>query len=140
MNPLLLLTHGWIYKIISSATTNQRQYEVIVGNFPTCICVNFVIMLLGLLGRQRKWNGCHVNTSITCYNILSCGKFEIFIHFPTRGYDEVHHLLFHAIASKEIKGTSKLIVPKNVKYITYDETFCFSLRVKIGNHINDLTW
>jgi hypothetical protein len=49
---------------------------------------------------------------------MFCGEFEIFIHFPTRSYDEVHHLLFRAIASKEVEGTSKLIVPKSVKYIT----------------------
>jgi hypothetical protein len=46
------------------------------------------------------------------------GEFEIFIHFPTRNYNEVHHLLFCAIAFKEVEGTSKLIIPKNVKYTT----------------------
>ncbi len=51
-------------------------------------------------------------------HVMFCGEFEIFIHFPTRSYDEVHHLLFRAIASKEVEGTSKLIVPKSVKYIT----------------------
>jgi len=46
---------------------------------------------------------------------MFCGEFENFVHFPARGSDEIHHLLFRAIAFKEVKGTSKLIIPKNVK-------------------------
>jgi hypothetical protein len=43
---------------------------------------------------------------------MFCEEFENFIHFPTRSYDEVHHLLLCAITSKEVEGTSELIVPK----------------------------
>jgi hypothetical protein len=73
-------------------------------------------------------------------HVMFCGEFEIFIHFPTRSYDEVHHLLFHAITSKEVEGTSKLIILESVKHSTQDEIFCLTLRVKIKDHINDLTW
>ncbi len=48
VNPLLkVLAHGYgqIYMIIFYAIPNWKQYEITIGNFPTCICLYFVLML-----------------------------------------------------------------------------------------------
>jgi len=52
-----------------------------------------------LLGQRRKW----VPYKFLYYelqDVMFCGEFEIFIHFPTWSYDEVCHLLDRAIGSK----------------------------------------
>jgi len=40
------LRYGWIFTFIFGVAPNQRQYEIIIGNFLACICLDFVIMLL----------------------------------------------------------------------------------------------
>jgi hypothetical protein len=53
VNPLLdvpTLGYGRIYKIFFYAALNQKQYKVTIGNFLACTYLDFVIMLLGLLG------------------------------------------------------------------------------------------
>ncbi len=56
-------------------------------------------MVASLLGQRRKW----VPYKLLYYelqDVMFCGEFEIFIHFPTWSYDEVCHLLDRAITSK----------------------------------------
>jgi hypothetical protein len=47
--------YGWTHKILFCQNRNKKQYEVTIGNFPTCTCLNFVTMMSNLLGWQRKW-------------------------------------------------------------------------------------
>ncbi len=44
-------SYGRIHKITCGKTSNKRQYEVTIGNFLACICLDIVIMVLGSLGK-----------------------------------------------------------------------------------------
>ncbi len=58
INPSLevpLPRYGQIYKIVSSQNLNKKQYEVTIRNFLACTCLDFVAMIYGSLGWQRKW-------------------------------------------------------------------------------------
>ncbi len=53
INPPLevpLLGYGQIYKILFGQNPNNKQYEIIIGNFLTCICLGFVAMMSNSLG------------------------------------------------------------------------------------------
>ncbi len=39
------LGYGQIYNVLSSCPTNRRQYEITIGKFPTCTCLDFVGMV-----------------------------------------------------------------------------------------------
>jgi hypothetical protein len=47
--------YRWIYKILFCQNPNKKQYEITIGNFPTCICMDFVVMMSSLLGWWGKW-------------------------------------------------------------------------------------
>jgi hypothetical protein len=47
--------YGWIYMIISSQNPNKNQYEITIGNFLACTCLDFVTMIFCLLSRRGKW-------------------------------------------------------------------------------------
>ncbi len=55
--PLHVLTprYGQIYKILCGKVVNKMKYEIIIGNFPTCTCMDFVIMISSSLGKWGKW-------------------------------------------------------------------------------------
>ncbi len=48
----------WIYKILCGETSNNRQYEVTIVNFPTCTYMDFVTMNSSSMGKQGKWVPC----------------------------------------------------------------------------------
>jgi len=48
---VLVLGYGWIYKILCGKTSNKIQYEVTIGNFSVCTCMDFVIIILSSLGK-----------------------------------------------------------------------------------------
>ncbi len=41
---------GLIYNITSSVGQNKKSYQVIIGDCPSCNCMNFVTMMASLLG------------------------------------------------------------------------------------------
>jgi hypothetical protein len=47
--------YGWIYKILFGQNPNKKQYEIIIGNFLACTCLDFVTMMSSLLGWRGKW-------------------------------------------------------------------------------------
>lgn len=52
VNPLLKVLafrYGWIFTFISGVNLHQKQYEITIGNFLACTCLDFVIMLLWLV-------------------------------------------------------------------------------------------
>jgi hypothetical protein len=54
VNPPLevpLLGYGQISKILFGQNPNKKQHEITIGNFPTCICLDFVEMISNSLGR-----------------------------------------------------------------------------------------
>jgi hypothetical protein len=46
--------YGRMYKIILSPIENRKQYEVTIGNFLTCTCIDFVLIMKGSLGACSK--------------------------------------------------------------------------------------
>jgi hypothetical protein len=92
------LGYGQIYKILCDEISNKRQYEVTIGNFLACICMDFVTMVSCSLGKCGKW----VPSKHMYYvlqHVMFCGRFESFIHFLTWNCDEVCHLLVCSLAS-----------------------------------------
>jgi hypothetical protein len=114
-----LFGYGWIYKILSSQNPNKRQYEVTMGNFLTCICLDFVTMTFNSLSRWRKWVPCK-HMYYVLQHVMFCGEFEDFIHFPTWSCDEVLHLLVHHVTFMYV-GIHFWIVIKN----KYNEHYQF---------------
>ncbi len=93
------LGYGWFNNILSSAPTKRRQYEITIENFWTCICLGFVSVVASLLGQWRKWVP-YKHLLYDLQDLMFCGEFEIFIHFPTWSCDEICHLLDCAIVFK----------------------------------------
>jgi hypothetical protein len=40
------------------AKIQTKKYEVTIGNFPACICLDFVVTISNLLGQRGKWVPC----------------------------------------------------------------------------------
>jgi hypothetical protein len=58
INPPLevpLPRYGRIYKILPSQNPNKKQYEITIGNFLACTCLDFVAMMFNSLHWQGKW-------------------------------------------------------------------------------------
>jgi hypothetical protein len=86
-----LLSYGWIYRVISSLIENCKQYEVMIDNFLTCTCIDFVSMFIGSLGGYGKWVHCkHLYYILQI--LMFYGLMETFIHHPIWSWDEVHKL------------------------------------------------
>ncbi len=45
------LRYGRIYKILFDQNPNNKQYEVMIGNFPTYTCLDFIAMMFSSLGQ-----------------------------------------------------------------------------------------
>ncbi len=60
--------YGFICNIKSSMGKNKKPYQVIIRDYPSCYCMDFVMMMASLLREQG--NGCNVNRFITFYNML----------------------------------------------------------------------
>jgi hypothetical protein len=80
--------YGQIYNIIS----DDKRYDVTIGNFPRCSCVYFVTTLASSLGGHGVYVQCkHV------YHVLQTNMFygftKEFIHHCTWSWDEVQRLL-----------------------------------------------
>jgi hypothetical protein len=58
----IITIETWILKI-------SLQYQVIIGNFPSCNCPNFINMSTTTLGRGGS--GCHANR-FTIYFAMCC--------------------------------------------------------------------
>jgi hypothetical protein len=64
--------YGWIYKILSSQNLNKKQYEITIGNFPTCICLDFIATMSNLLGWWGKWVPCK-HMYYVLQHVMFCG-------------------------------------------------------------------
>jgi hypothetical protein len=68
-----------------------------LGTSPVYICMDFVTMLLGSLGKHKKWVPCK-HMYYVLQHVMFCDRFENFIHFSTWNRDEVCCLLVHSLA------------------------------------------
>jgi hypothetical protein len=78
---------------------NRRQYEATIKKNWTCICLGFVNVVANLFDQWRKWVP-YKHLYYELQDVMFCGEFEIFLHFPTWSCDEVCHLLDRAITFK----------------------------------------
>lgn len=46
--------YGWIYNILFNALENRKQNEVTIGYFPNCTCLDFLGIVVSLLGQWGK--------------------------------------------------------------------------------------
>jgi hypothetical protein len=74
------LGYGWIYRITLGPLENNKQCEMTIINFPTCICMNFIMMIKSSLG---KW-GKQVHFKHMQYilqHVMLYGRMETIIHY-----------------------------------------------------------
>jgi hypothetical protein len=91
------LRYGQIYKITFGLTQPIKQYEVTIGNFPTCTCLDFIRMMANSLGDCGKWAHCK-HLYLILQDVMHCGQIEDVIHFPTWSWNEVQKLTSRARA------------------------------------------
>jgi hypothetical protein len=72
--PLDVLTprYGQIYKILCGKATKKTNYEITLGNSPTCTCMDFVIMISSSLGTWGKWLPCK-HMYYVLQDVMFCG-------------------------------------------------------------------
>jgi hypothetical protein len=68
------LGYGWIYKILFSQIPNKIQYEVTIGNFLACTCLDFITMMSSSLGWWKKWVPCK-HVYYVLQHVMFCGQF-----------------------------------------------------------------
>jgi hypothetical protein len=73
--------HGKLYIIILGPIENRKQYEVKIDNFPTCTCMDFVLMMTSSLGAQGKWAH-YKHLYYILQHVMLCGLMEMFIDHP----------------------------------------------------------
>jgi hypothetical protein len=69
MNPLLEVLHFDMDEFvifIFGVALNQRQYEITIGNFLVCTCLDFMIMILGSV-REVSAMQTHLLHVATCH-------------------------------------------------------------------------
>jgi hypothetical protein len=73
-----ILKYGQIYNIIYGQTSNNKQYEVTIGNFFVCTYMDFVITISNLLGMHEKWVPCkHMYYVTYCSRSCFVGSLKI---------------------------------------------------------------
>jgi hypothetical protein len=64
--------YRWIYKILFGQNPNKKQYEITIGNFPTCICLDFIALMSCSLGWWGKWVLCK-HMYYILQHVMFCG-------------------------------------------------------------------
>jgi hypothetical protein len=82
-----------------------------MGNFLTCTCLYFVIMISSSLGWWGKRVPCK-HMYFELQHVMFCGEFENFVHFPTWSCDEVRYLLVHDVTSMYVKIYFWIVIKK----------------------------
>ena len=89
--------YGIIYTIHTPGSVARQQlYEVTIGDFPACTCMDFISMKTSALGRgKKKWILCkHLYFILQRY--MGCTAEDVFIHCPAWTFNEVQMLLDRA--------------------------------------------
>jgi hypothetical protein len=86
------LRYWHIYIMRFGPPPNTKQYDVTIGIFPTCTCVDFITMMASSLGGHGKWVH-YKHLYFILQNVMYCGQTENFIHFSKRSWNEVQHLM-----------------------------------------------
>lgn len=86
--------YGHMYIISSYPPLSRKQYEVMIGNFPTYICVDIITMMASSLCGFEKWvHFKHLYFIIQ--NVMYYGQMENFIHSLTWSLNEMQCLTNH---------------------------------------------
>jgi hypothetical protein len=86
--------YGIVYVIHTSGLVAKQQlYEVTIGDFHACKCLNFISMKSYALGnRQKKWIYCK-HIYFILQKFMGCTVDEKFVHYPAYTFNEVKMLL-----------------------------------------------
>jgi hypothetical protein len=71
---------------------HDNFYEVIVGCYPTCTCIDFISMLASSIGKEGKYVSCKHLYFIYAKR-TNCNAKKFFIHQPTLNWNAIHRLL-----------------------------------------------
>ncbi len=89
---------SWHYSIcvyivlIINSMLHDNFYEVIVGCYHACTCIDFISMLASSTGKEGKYVPCKHLYFIYAKR-MNYDTNNFFIHQPTLGWNEVHCLL-----------------------------------------------
>ncbi len=86
--------YGQIYISNFSPPPSTKQYDVTIGNFPNCICDDFIQMMAGSLGGRGKWVHCK-HLYFILQNVMYCGQIKPFLHFLTWSQNEIQCIMNH---------------------------------------------
>jgi hypothetical protein len=76
-----------------SSMLHGNVYDVIIGCYPTCTCIDFVSMLSSSIEKKGKCVPCKHLYFIFAKRMSCDSKIDIFTHQPTLSWNEVYHLL-----------------------------------------------
>jgi hypothetical protein len=91
--------YGIVYIVHTPGSVAKQQlYEVTIGDFPACKCLNFISMKSYALGnRQKKWIYCK-HIYFILQRFMGCIVDDKFVHCPAYTFNEVKMLLDQADA------------------------------------------
>jgi hypothetical protein len=88
--------YGIVYTVHTpSSIAKQQLYEVTVGDFPACTCIDFISMKASALGNGKKWICCK-HIYFILQRFLGCTSEDKFVHCPAWIFNEVQMLLARA--------------------------------------------
>jgi hypothetical protein len=86
--------YGIVYTIHThSSIAKQQLYEVTVGDFPACTCIDFISMKASALGNGKKKWICCKHIYFILQRFLGCTLEDKFVHCPAWTFNEVQMLL-----------------------------------------------
>jgi hypothetical protein len=89
--------YGIVYTIYTpSSIAKQQLYEVTIGDFPACTCIDFISMKTNALGNgKKKWICCKFLYFIL-QQFLGATVDDKFVHCPAWTPNEVKMLLWRS--------------------------------------------
>jgi hypothetical protein len=77
-----ILGYGWIYCLLLGLLENCKQYEVMISDYLTCSCVDFLFTMASSLGKWGPWVPCKHLYYILQY-AMYYGIRKLVIHYPS---------------------------------------------------------
>jgi hypothetical protein len=93
------LGYGIVYTVhLPGSIAKQQLYKVTIGDFPSCICIDFISMKANALRNgKKKWIYCKYVYFIL-QRFMGCTIEDNFVHCPTWTVNEVKMMLGKADA------------------------------------------
>jgi hypothetical protein len=89
--------YGIVYIVHTPGSIAKQQlYEVTIGDFPACTCIDFVSMKASALGNGKKKWICCKHIYFILQRFMECTLEDKFVHCPAWTFNEVQMLLARA--------------------------------------------